>query len=88
MQLTLSCSEIINSRFNTAAAKIPPAELTAELLATTHVLVHQDGHVPPLALLYDSPYAVLWRFLHTFTIQMGEREEVVSTRHLSHPDAT
>ena len=72
MQLKLSHSEIINSRFNTAASKIPPAELPAELLAATQVLVHWDDHVPPLAPLYNSPYDVLRCSLHTFIIQMGD----------------
>ena len=79
MQLTLSCSEIFNSRFNTAFNKIPPKSLPAELLATTHVLVHWDSHVPPSEPLYNSPYTILRHSLHTFTIQMGEREEVVPT---------
>ena len=42
----------------------------------THVLVHRNCHVSPLAPLYNSPYAVLQRSLHTFTIQMGDWEEV------------
>ena len=48
----------------------------------THVLVRHDSHVLPLALLYNGPYAVLRWSLHTFTIQMGDREEVVSMGHL------
>ena len=58
MQLTLSRSEMVNSRFNTAASQIPPAKVPTELLAVTHVLFHLECHVPPLALLYDDPYAV------------------------------
>ena len=53
MQLTLSRTKSLNSRFNTAANKIPPAELPAELLAATHVLVCRDVYVPPLVPLYD-----------------------------------
>ena len=68
MQLTLSCSEIVNSRFNTAAGKIPSAVLPAELLATAHMLVCWDGYVPPLVLLYNGLYTVLWCSRHTFTI--------------------
>ena len=82
MQLKLSRSEIINSRFNTAANRVPPADLPAKLLAASHVLVRQDEHVLPLSPLYDGPYAVLRRSLHTFTILMGDREEVVSTSRL------
>ena len=59
LQLTLSHSETVKSRFNTAASWIPPAELPAELLATSYVLVHQDGHRPLLAPLYNSPNAIL-----------------------------
>ena len=82
MQLTLRRSEIVNSRFNTTANHVLPAELPAELLATFHVLVHQDGHVPPLAPLYNGSYTVLRWSLYTFSILMGDREEVVSTSHL------
>ena len=82
MQWTLSRSEIINSRFNTAANCVPTAELPADLLAASHVLFCWDGHVPLLSPLYASPYAVLRRSLHTFTILMGDREEVFSTSSL------
>ena len=82
MKMTLSRSETVNSRFNTAANRVPPAELPAELLAASHVLVRRDGHVPPLSPLYDGPYVVLERHTNTFTIQMGDREEVVSTGRL------
>ena len=82
MKATLSGTETVNSRFNTAANKIPAAVLPQALLDASHVLVRRDGHVPPLAPLYDGPYAVLQRNLHTFTIQMGDTEEVVSTSHL------
>ena len=34
--------------------------------------------MPLLSPLYDGPYAVLRWSLHTFTILMGDREEVVS----------
>ena len=46
------------------------------------MLVHWDSHMPALAPLYDGPYDVLRGSLHTFIIQMGEREEVVSTSRL------
>ena len=82
MKATLSGTKTVNSRFNTAANKIPAAVLPQALFYASHVLVHRDGHVPPLAPLYDSPYTVLLRSLHTFTIQMGDREEVVTTSRL------
>ena len=43
------------------------------------MLVCWDSHVPSLAPLYN---AVLRLSLPTFTIQMGDREEVVSTGRL------
>ena len=55
MKATLSGTKIMNSRFNTTAIRIPPAVLPQPLLDTSNVLVHWDGHVPPLALLYNSP---------------------------------
>ena len=64
------------------AAQVTPTELPAKLLVASHVLVRHDSHVLPLALLYNGPYAVLRWSLHTFTIQMGDREEVVSMGHL------
>ena len=73
MKATLSGTETVNSRFNTAANKIPAAVLPQALLDASHVLVCQDGHVPPLALLYNGPYAVLQCSLHTFTILMGDK---------------
>ena len=79
---TLSGTETVNSRFNTTANRIPAAVLLQLLLDTSQVLVHQDGHMPLLAPLYNNPYAVLWRSLRTFTILMGDRKEVVSTSRL------
>ena len=46
------------------------------------MFVRRDGHVPPLAPLYDGHYAVLDRTPQYFTIQMGDRREVVSTGRL------
>jgi hypothetical protein len=36
-----------------------PIELPEDLLLLKHVLVHRDGHVPPLAAAYDGPFLVL-----------------------------
>ena len=79
---TLSRSENLSTRHNTAADKVQPTELPQDLLDASHVLVRRDGHVPPLAPLYDGPYAALRRSMQYFTIQMGSREEVVSTSRL------
>ena len=61
IKTTLSRSENLSTRHNTAAACVPPIELSTALLDATHVLVHRDGHVPPLAPLYDDPYTILHR---------------------------
>ena len=45
-------------------------------------LVHWDSHVLPLAPLCDGPYTVLHWLAQYFTIQMGAKEEVVSTSRL------
>ena len=64
--------------------------LPAALLTAPTVFVRCDGHVPPLTPLYDGPFAVLSRSAQHFKIQMGTREEVISTSRLkpcSDPDA-
>jgi len=73
---------VTGTRHNTAASRAAPTELPAALLTAPYVLVRRDGHVPPLELLYDGPYAVLRRCPQYFTIQLGDREEVVSTSRL------
>ena len=80
---TLSRSENLSTRHNTAAARIHPTELPADLLDSTHLLVRRDGLVLPLAPLYNGPYAVLCRANQHFTIQMGSRVEVISTSRLA-----
>lgn len=59
-----------------------PTELPPDLLNAEYVLVRRDGHVPPLSPLYDGPFKVLRRALRAFCLQIGEREEVVSTLRL------
>ena len=56
--------------------------LPAALLSATYVLVRRDGHVPPLTPLYDGPYKVLQRSLHIFRLQIGNRQDTVSTSRL------
>ncbi len=46
------------------------------------MFVRRDGHVPPLQPLYHNPYAVLRRFLHHFTLRIGDREDKMSTQRL------
>ena len=52
---------VTGTRHNTAEGRTAPAELPAALLTAPYVLVRRDGHVPPLELLSDGPYAVLRR---------------------------
>jgi len=59
-----------------------PTVLPAELLASRFVFVRRDGVQPPLAPRYDGPYLVLKRSLHTFRLQIGDREDVVSVLRL------
>ena len=38
--------------------------------------------MPLLTPLYDGPYKVLQRFLHTLRLQIGNKQDTVSTSHL------
>ena len=82
IKATLSRSENLSTWHNTAAARIHPLELPSALLDASHVQVPWDGHVLPLAPPYDGPYTVLRKATQDFTIQMGAKEEVVSTSRL------
>ena len=44
------------------------------------VLICKDGHVAPLAPLYEGPYKVLSRSPKIFQLQVGKRVEVVSVQ--------
>ena len=79
---TLSRSENLTTRHNTAAAHVHRTELPAVLLTAPFVLVRQDGHVLPLAPLYYGPHAILCQAAQHFTVQMGAKEEVVYTGRL------
>ena len=46
------------------------------------MLVRRDGHVLPLEPLYDGPYKVLQRSLRTFRLQIGNKQDTVSTSRL------
>ena len=46
------------------------------------VFIRKDGHVAPLAPLYEGPYKVLSCSLKTFQLQVGKRVEVVSIQRL------
>jgi hypothetical protein len=47
-------------------------------MEAVYVYVRQDGQLPPLAQLYEGPYAVISRGEKTFKLQVGPRELVVS----------
>ena len=67
---------------NTPAADTLPDVIPAELSSSPMVFIHKDGHVAPLAPLYEGSYKVLSRFLKTFQLQVGKRGEVVSVQRL------
>jgi hypothetical protein len=79
---TLSAAEHTATRHNTAAARQPPPRLPNDLARATMVFVRRDGHVPPLQPLYDSPYGVIRRSLHHFTLRIGDKVDKVSTLRL------
>ncbi len=60
----MTCFQPVKPAHNTASGARAPIQLTAALASATHVLVRRDGHVPPLAPLYDGPYKVLQRSPH------------------------
>jgi hypothetical protein len=66
-------------RHNVAADRELPEDLPPDLWAAHRVWVHRCGH---LSLLYDGPYAVIQRRLRSFKLQIGGKEDKVSTSHL------
>jgi hypothetical protein len=69
-------------RLNTAADKELPEDLPQELWAAERVWVRCGAHMPPLSPLYDGPYKVLQHSLRHFRLQMGDREDKISTSRL------
>jgi hypothetical protein len=59
-----------------------PESLPEDLLLARFVLVRQDGVRPPLAPLYTGPFKVLERSTHFFKLQLGEKQDTVSTHRL------
>jgi len=53
-----------------------------ELRAATHVFIRRDGHVPPLAQLYEGPFRVVSKDEKVYHVQRGPRSEVVSVDRL------
>jgi hypothetical protein len=56
-----------------------PLSMPEELLLTRFVLVRRYGAQPLLSSMYNGPYMVLERSLSFFKIQVGTRQETVST---------
>jgi hypothetical protein len=61
-----------------AAANSPPAHLAK----AEHVYVRVGGQQKPLAAPYAGPYLVVSKGAKTFTIQVGQRQEIVSVDRL------
>ncbi len=56
--------------------------LPAALAACMSVYIRRGCNLPPLALLYTGPYAVLERGEKVFHLQVGDRDEAVSVDRL------
>ena len=67
---------------NTPAADTLPEVIPAELSSCPMVFIRKDGHVAPLAPLYEGPYKALAHSLKTFQLQVGKGVEVVSVQRL------
>jgi hypothetical protein len=78
LQQTLAGHTLLPTSHHSTPA---PQELPEDLLLAKHVLVRRDGHVPPLAA-YDGPFLVLERSLRFFKLQIGDRNDTVSTLRL------
>jgi hypothetical protein len=76
LQQTLAGRTLLPTSHHSTPA---PQELPEVLLLAKHVLVRQDGHVPPLAAAYNGPFLVLERSLRFFKLQIGDRVDTVST---------
>ena len=69
-------------RHNTPAAETLPEVIPAELSSCPMVFICKDGHVAPLASIYEGPYKILSCSLKTFQLQFGKRVEVNSVQRL------
>jgi hypothetical protein len=69
-------------KHNVAGNRELPEDLPPDLWAADRVWVRLCDHVPPLTPLYDGPYAVLQRSLRAFKLQIGAKEDQVSTSRL------
>jgi hypothetical protein len=69
-------------RHNVAADRELPEDLQPDLWTADRVWVRCCDHVPPLTPFYNGPYAVIQRSLRAFRLQMGGKEDKLSTFHL------
>jgi hypothetical protein len=67
---------------NTSEGSLPPKELPEALMAAPMVFIRRDGPKRPLEAMYDGLYVVLQRARNVFKIQVGPRQELVSTSRL------
>jgi hypothetical protein len=75
----LGAAKSVATRHNSAQNRDMPDELPVDLMHASAVLVHQGGHMPPLELLFDSPYCVLAHSRDWFPLQVSDRTNTIST---------
>ena len=59
-----------------------PSTLPVELMSAQKVFIRRDGQHGPLDAVWDGPYRVLQRSHHVFRLQLGTRQDTVSTHRL------
>jgi hypothetical protein len=70
------------SRHNIPADQELLEDLPLALWTADRVWVRRCGHVPPLTPLYDGPYTVVQRSLRHFWLQIGDKQDNISTSRL------
>ena len=79
LNLTHNAATPLAMRHNTAADRVPPDIIPEALRTAEHVLVCRNT---PLTPLYDSPYTVIRRSEHHFTLQIGNRQDNIHVQRL------
>ena len=79
---SMSSFQPVPPRHNTPIAAELPETIPSSLSSCPMVFIRKDGHIAPLAPLYEGPYKVLSRSLKTFQLQVGKRVETVSVQRL------
>jgi len=95
LQEAMSGFQPVQARHATSSGEQEPSTLPEELMTAPRVFLKRDGYHGPLQPTWDGPYKVLQRSRHVFRLQVGSREETVSTHRLkpahveeSQPDGT